>query len=111
MSGGPTKTAPAGTGRSHRHRTRPGQAAAAAPVDIDIVDELGLPVRQRRVTLTLADGSKQSVMTDGDGKIHPRLRPGDRFEIKVDGSHEIATSDASQTASGQHLAAASGSST
>jgi hypothetical protein len=104
-TGSGSKSASAATGKRHRYRAK---GPVPAPVAIEIVDELGLPLRGRQVKVELADGSVQTLVTDDQGKIHPRLVEGDEIKLKIEGVHEIAGSDSSVTASGQHLAAASG---
>jgi hypothetical protein len=73
--------------------------------EITLIDELGLPLDNRSVTLRLEDGSEVARTTDGDGKFRPDLPAGTRFELVVEKAHEGRAGDATQTRSGTHFGA------
>ena len=74
-------------------------------VFIQLVDEIGLPLQNRKVTVKFNSGRESSFTTDDEGKIYPSLGEGEEVEIKVQNIHEASPVDSSQTESGQHFAA------
>jgi outer membrane protein OmpA-like peptidoglycan-associated protein len=74
-------------------------------VVVFIVDELGLPLRKTQLKLIMPDGTTESVSTDDNGKIFPRVAPGVSFDIVIDDVHEAGPGDSLQTPSGHHFAA------
>jgi outer membrane protein OmpA-like peptidoglycan-associated protein len=76
-----------------------------AEVVVFIVDELGLPLKNAPVKLVMPDGTTESVSTDGNGKLRPRVPPGASFDIIVSDVHEGGSTDSLLTPSGHHFAA------
>jgi hypothetical protein len=86
---------------------------ATAEVDtrdlyLQFTDELGLPLKNKALTLKLDDGTEMSCTTDDEGCIRPEVDPDRTFEITFEDAHDHAQGEvgaALATASGQHLAA------
>ncbi|MHC4406966.1 MAG: OmpA family protein [Planctomycetota bacterium] len=72
---------------------------------LQIVDEIGEPLKDTPVKVTLSDGQVIQKTTDTDGKIELKRPEGEEIEIEIDDIHEIAPTDSSKTASGQHFGA------
>ncbi len=81
----------------------PCEAPGRFPNFIQVVDEIGLPVKNSAVKLTLSDGSESILSTDDDGKVRPDLPPGTRFTIELADIHEFNPGDSTLTSSGQHF--------
>jgi hypothetical protein len=71
-----------------------------------IVDETGAPLRSSAVRIKRSGGAEESVSTDGEGKVRPRVDPGEQIEVAVDDAHEAGAGDGITTPSGTHLPAA-----
>ncbi|HSR98227.1 MAG TPA: peptidoglycan-binding domain-containing protein [Kofleriaceae bacterium] len=74
-------------------------------VAILIVDELGVPLRNHGAHMKRADGQEFDAETDGDGKVHPLLLPGESIELTIDDCQEVGVGDSITTPSGQHFGA------
>ncbi len=89
-------------------RTAQGQTtknALALPIgSIMVIDELGRPLKQMAVTMTINQRPAQNVTTDGYGRIYPLAAEGDQVSVQVEDAHEGGSGDSIATNSGQHFA-------
>jgi hypothetical protein len=72
---------------------------------IEILDELGDPMKQQPVKLTIDGGRELSLVTDDLGRVYPGLPEDANIEVFVGDVHEAATGDSTATDSGKHFAA------
>lgn len=73
--------------------------------EVLVIDELGLPMANQAVTLTLADGSVHNGSTGADGKLCLSLPPGTPVTVEIANTHEARAGDSTTTPSGQHFLA------
>lgn len=89
-----------------------GPAAPAAPGTapcstaqsaIQVVDELGIPLRNQPVKLTLSTGGVHYMTTDANGYVCLNLPPNTTGQVEVANTHEARQGDSTTTPSGQHF--------
>ena len=83
---------------------RPIKNALALPKGcIIVIDELGRPLKQFAVTMSINGKPARQATTDAYGKIYPLAAENDEVKIDVAEAHESGAGDSIATASGQHF--------
>jgi len=83
----------------------PCEAPGRIGLPLRFVDEIGLPLRDSPVKLTLQDGREIVLITDNDGNVYPGLAAGIPFKAEIPNIHEIGSGDSIRTPSGRHFTA------
>jgi hypothetical protein len=83
---------------------RPIKNALALPKGcIIVIDELGRPLKQLAVTMSINGKPAHQTATDDYGKIYPLAGENDEVKVDVEEAHESGAGDSIATASGQHF--------
>jgi hypothetical protein len=72
--------------------------------EITLLDELGQPLRGRKVRLLVPEHDARELVSDDAGKIRVRVPPGCQFDLAIEDIHEGAPGDSLTTESGHHFA-------
>ena len=70
---------------------------------ITVVDELGRPLKQLAVTVTVNDDPPREMTTDDFGRVYPLVHEIDEVTIQVEDAHESGAGDSLVTPSGAHF--------
>jgi outer membrane protein OmpA-like peptidoglycan-associated protein len=72
-------------------------------VTVTVLDELGLPFTNARVTVDHGDGRRMSLTSDSEGKIRTRVQQGEQYTVEIADIHEATEGIGVTTGSGRHL--------
>lgn len=70
---------------------------------IIVIDELGRPMKQLPVSVTINQKPARKMTTDDFGRIYPLVAENDEVKIDFDDAHESGGGDSITTDSGQHF--------
>jgi hypothetical protein len=70
---------------------------------IIIIDELGRPMKQLAVTVTINQHPPKTMTSDDYGRIYPLVAQDDEVKIDFDDAHESGDGDSIATNSGNHF--------
>ena len=86
--------------------TGPAHACPGAQSATQVVDELGIPVANEKVKITLGTGAVHNTTTDANGIVcFGSLSPGTTGQVELEDidTHEAGEGDSTSTPSGQHF--------
>ena len=70
---------------------------------IALLDEIGLPIKNTAVQVSIGGAAAKSMTTDGEGRICFKEPPGTAIDVTLDETHETKPGDSTKTPSGQHF--------
>jgi hypothetical protein len=97
MLGREARVARTGHGRTTRN------ALALPRASIIVIDELGRPLKQLAVTLSIKGKAARNARTDDYGRLYPLASEIDEMTVQFDEVHESGAGDSIATDSGQHF--------